>query len=614
MAKQSNRFLNSTVLSVLLILVTAAGVFVTVNQVQKQQEVRSRAATNTPQYAGGMDVASCQVIKGWACDKANPSTTVPALNITLQATDGSDTLIGLQAQTGQNRQPFDYNDVAVENSLKSQSCGGTSLGIGWTLRVPDSVKNGKTYKVLGNIGSVGHEATKDLTYYWDGTDYANPKKQYTISCGPSSRQDLLTVRNCKITDQNVNPAGNCGAVIDYNFSNSNNGEVCVQINGSNQLTSVFYSTAPNVDRSDVYTLTRNTQYKFFLLGARTPNGACTGAKLAESATISPYVEVFGKAFIDTNRNGQFDSGDNPLVNTRIDMEEYYGAGYALIAQQNTDSQGNYTITNLSPQKTYRISIALPSGTQLINPTSNPFQLDQLPYVRSVDFAVAYPLPTNTPIPTRNPPPTDTPVPTRNPPPTDTPVPTPSPTSTVSQLTGSISGPSSVTVGQTGLFPATGQVTSGSVSQVSVKAKLSNSSTVLDLGSTTCVTATSCSHTGQWQPNQSQAGTYTVFVTVTASGGRRCTGDPAFSNNQDPNNPYCGTSSNKTVRIVETPTVTTTQFAGDVNNDGTVDIIDYVTVVSHFGQTANRSQGDLTGNNKVDIFDYTLVVSDFGKRR
>ena len=67
----------------------------------------------------------------------------------------------------------------------------------------------------------------------------------------------------------------------------------------------------------------------------------------------------------------------------------------------------------------------------------------------------------------------------------------------------------------------------------------------------------------------------------------------------------------------TPTVTgtpTPSLPGDINGNGRVDIFDYNTLISHFGDRmpAEGSPADLNGNGRVDIFDYNIIVSNFGR--
>lgn len=51
--------------------------------------------------------------------------------------------------------------------------------------------------------------------------------------------------------------------------------------------------------------------------------------------------------------------------------------------------------------------------------------------------------------------------------------------------------------------------------------------------------------------------------------------------------------------------------GDFDNNGVIDINDYLKIIADFGITGNLIT-DINGNNIVDIYDYNVVVSNFGK--
>jgi hypothetical protein len=51
---------------------------------------------------------------------------------------------------------------------------------------------------------------------------------------------------------------------------------------------------------------------------------------------------------------------------------------------------------------------------------------------------------------------------------------------------------------------------------------------------------------------------------------------------------------------------------DVNNDGMIDISDFVLVGSHFGEAGKGITGDINGDGTVDISDIVLVISHFGE--
>ena len=66
------------------------------------------------------------------------------------------------------------------------------------------------------------------------------------------------------------------------------------------------------------------------------------------------------------------------------------------------------------------------------------------------------------------------------------------------------------------------------------------------------------------------------------------------------------------RSGHSPDVNVNHTPCDVNNDGTVDIIDLAILGSHFGQTGENITGDVSGDGVVDIVDLMLVGSHFGE--
>lgn len=52
--------------------------------------------------------------------------------------------------------------------------------------------------------------------------------------------------------------------------------------------------------------------------------------------------------------------------------------------------------------------------------------------------------------------------------------------------------------------------------------------------------------------------------------------------------------------------------GDTNGDGSVDVVDYATVVNYWGQTANNTNrnADLNGDGKIDTLDYTVLFDNW----
>lgn len=59
---------------------------------------------------------------------------------------------------------------------------------------------------------------------------------------------------------------------------------------------------------------------------------------------------------------------------------------------------------------------------------------------------------------------------------------------------------------------------------------------------------------------------------------------------------------------------TPQRAGDIDQDGDVDIFDYNILVSNFGKNSpdNLNGADLDNDGDVDIFDYNILVGNFGR--
>jgi hypothetical protein len=56
--------------------------------------------------------------------------------------------------------------------------------------------------------------------------------------------------------------------------------------------------------------------------------------------------------------------------------------------------------------------------------------------------------------------------------------------------------------------------------------------------------------------------------------------------------------------------------GDINQDGTVDIVDYTILFANFGKNANDAgadaRADINNDGKINILDYTYVFENFGK--
>ena len=64
-------------------------------------------------------------------------------------------------------------------------------------------------------------------------------------------------------------------------------------------------------------------------------------------------------------------------------------------------------------------------------------------------------------------------------------------------------------------------------------------------------------------------------------------------------------------IVTTPT---TPLAGDTNNDGVVNILDFNTLITHWGQhvTGGAADGDFNGDDVVNILDFNILITHWTK--
>ena len=71
----------------------------------------------------------------------------------------------------------------------------------------------------------------------------------------------------------------------------------------------------------------------------------------------------------------------------------------------------------------------------------------------------------------------------------------------------------------------------------------------------------------------------------------------------------GNLSPKTTAVsVTTPPATT--VPGDINGDGTINILDLSILLSHYG--INYAPADLNHDNTVNIFDLSILLGNYGK--
>ena len=60
------------------------------------------------------------------------------------------------------------------------------------------------------------------------------------------------------------------------------------------------------------------------------------------------------------------------------------------------------------------------------------------------------------------------------------------------------------------------------------------------------------------------------------------------------------------------TVAPARLTGDINNDGVVDVSDFLVLAENFGKAdATREDGDLDGDGSVQFSDFLVLVNNFG---
>ncbi len=91
------------------------------------------------------------------------------------------------------------------------------------------------------------------------------------------------------------------------------------------------------------------------------------------------------------------------------------------------------------------------------------------------------------------------------------------------------------------------------------------------------------------------------------------------NNLDPNGNIVGyftdSSGGYNVRFLSIPTTAVTPHDGDADNDGDVDIFDYMAMTAAYGQAGTSQwrwvEGDFDEDGDVDIFDYMAMTAEYG---
>ena len=82
---------------------------------------------------------------------------------------------------------------------------------------------------------------------------------------------------------------------------------------------------------------------------------------------------------------------------------------------------------------------------------------------------------------------------------------------------------------------------------------------------------------------------------------------------DPNTPDQGAGTAPIVDLGAYEFVQPCDLAGDLDDDGDVDIQDLATLLSNFGTTSGAApeDGDLDGDGDVELADLTVLLSTFG---
>lgn len=266
--------------------------FISANLILGTQSV-AYAANTASDIKGSLDVATCQEIKGWACDSALPNQNAD-LEISFSS-PGVLTQYGY-ATANTQRVAKAYNSIEIEDLLLSSSVCNRPTDvnrrkIGWSMPVPQSVKDGKTYTVKTRV--IDNFFGKDLTYFWDKVDYQSSTKKYTITCGQTPEQNTVSVTPCVYRTGQAS----CFAETSYRFENSNYADIC-KTEGTinyNEGPMSRISLIPGNETGGTgllnVPLTVGVQNNFYMLGSpvggttdpTTP--ACSGALLAQAIRI-----------------------------------------------------------------------------------------------------------------------------------------------------------------------------------------------------------------------------------------------------------------------------------------------------------------------------------------
>ena len=72
----------------------------------------------------------------------------------------------------------------------------------------------------------------------------------------------------------------------------------------------------------------------------------------------------------------------------------------------------------------------------------------------------------------------------------------------------------------------------------------------------------------------------------------------------------GLSTSNATTTTTTTTTSSSASSGDINGDGTVDILDLSVLMSQWGQTGTGLSADLNGDGTVDILDFSIMMANW----